>query len=155
MRAVVQRVQSASVVVEDEVVGAIDHGLLVFLGVGPGDDDSAAVRLAARIRGLRIFPDGDGRMNRDITQAGGAVLVVSQFTLYGDVSRGHRPSFIGAGPPDHAQRLVDVAAEALRTHGLTVATGRFGAHMDVSAVNDGPVTLVLSSGEGPWAADAG
>src|SRR5579862_734980 len=138
MRAVVQRVQSASVVVDFEVVGAIGHGLLVFLGVGPDDDDTTATRLATRLLGLRIFPDDEGRMNRDVLQARGSVLVVSQFTLYGDVSRGHRPSFIGAGEPAHAKRLVEVAAEALREHRVTVATGRFGAHMDVSAVNDGP-----------------
>lgn len=155
MRAVVQRVLSASVVVDFEVVGAIGRGLLVLLGVGPDDSDATAVRLAARIRGLRIFADEERRMNLDVAQAGGGILVVSQFTLYGDASRGHRPSFIGAAPPELAERLVGVAVDALRDHGVEVATGRFGAPMDVSLVNDGPVTLVLTSGEGPWAADAG
>ena len=155
MRAVVQRVSRAAVRVDGEVVGAIETGLCVLLGVGPADDEKVASRLAERVATLRIFQDAAGRMNLDLATVGGALLVVSQFTLYGDTSRGHRPSFIGAGPPELGERLCERFVDALRTRGLTVATGRFGAHMDVEIVNDGPVTLVLTSGEPPWPADAG
>ncbi|MGB2938795.1 MAG: D-aminoacyl-tRNA deacylase [Candidatus Dormiibacterota bacterium] len=155
MRAVVQRVGRAEVRVDGEVVGWIGAGLCALVSVAPGDDTATAGRLAERVATLRIFPDGDGRMNLDIMAAGGDVLVVSQFTLHADTSRGHRPSFIHAAAPEHAARLCDQFAAALRDRGLTVATGRFAAHMEVELVNDGPVTIVLSSGEPPWAADAG
>ena len=150
-----QRVSRARVTVEGEVTGAIELGLCVLLSVGPKDDETIAGRLARRIATLRIFPDEAGRMNLDVRQAGGAVLVVSQFTLHADTSRGHRPSFIGAAPPELANRLYDSFAAVLRVLDLQVETGRFGAHMDVELCNDGPVTLVLSSGEEPWEADAG
>lgn len=155
MRAVVQRTAHAAVRVAGSTTGEIETGLLVLLGVGPDDDDACADRLATRIAGLRIFPDAEGRMNRDLAQAGGALLVVSQFTLLADTSRGHRPSFIRAAPPEHGERLYRRFVDTLRGRGLAVATGEFGAHMDVELVNDGPVTLVLTSGEGPWMADAG
>ena len=145
-----QRVTHAQVRVDGEVVGRIGPGLLVLLGAGPGDDEAVARQLAARIATLRIFGDDSGRMNRDLAAAGGAVLVVSQFTLYADTSRGHRPSFVGAGPADAAERLCAVFCETLRERRLEVATGVFGAHMDVALENDGPVTIVLSSGDDPW-----
>lgn len=155
MRAVVQRVSRASVTVAGDTVGSIAGGLCVLLSIGPDDDDAVARRLAGRVATLRIFPDGDGRMNSDLDAAGGAVLVVSQFTLHADTSRGHRPSFIRAAAPDQAVRLCETFATAIRDLGHTVETGRFGAHMDVELVNDGPVTLVLTSGEPDWPADAG
>ena len=155
VRAVVQRVTRAEVIVGTETVGAIDAGMCVLLSVGPGDDDAVARRFAGRIATLRIFPDAEGRMNLDVAAAGGAVLVVSQFTLHADTSRGHRPSFIRAAPPDLAGDLYGVFVAALRELGHRVETGRFGAHMAVDLVNDGPVTLVLSSGEPAWPADAG
>jgi D-aminoacyl-tRNA deacylase len=155
MRAVVQRTSRAAVRVAGAVIGDIGAGLLVLLGVGPDDDKAIAERLARRVATLRIFPDASGRMNLDLAQSGGAVLVISQFTLYADTSKGHRPSLIRAASPDHAERLCDAFVAALRTQDLVVATGEFGAHMDVELTNDGPVTLVLSSGEGAWAADAG
>jgi D-aminoacyl-tRNA deacylase len=155
LRAVVQRVSRAEVRVDAERVGAIGAGLCVLLSVGPDDDDPIARRFAERVAMLRIFPDSQGRMNLDLAAAGGAVLVVSQFTLHGDASRGHRPSFIRAGPPELAERYCATFAAALRERGLEVATGRFGAHMEVELVNQGPVTLVLSAAEAPWVADAG
>ena len=155
MRAVVQRTSHAAVRVEGSTIGEIGAGLLVLLSVGPDDADAVAVRLAGRVATLRIFPDAAGRMNLDLAQSAGAVLVVSQFTLHADTSRGHRPSFIRAGAPDEAERLCGVFVGALRDRGVAVQTGRFGAHMDVELVNDGPVTLVLSSGEDAWPADAG
>lgn len=155
MRAVVQRVTRARVTVDGEETGAIAAGYCVFLGVGPADNPATARRLAARIAALRICPDSDGRMNRDLGQIGGAVLVVSQFTLYADTSRGHRLSFIAAGPPEQAERLCEEFISALRERSLIVAAGRFGAHMTVEVVNDGPVTVVLTSGEPAWPADAG
>jgi len=157
VRAVVQRVGAAEVGVDGEVVGRISAGLVVFLGVGPQDDERTARHLAGRVATLRVFPDATGRMNLSVSQTDppGGVLVVSQFTLYADASRGHRPSFIGAGPAELAARLCDVFCEALLTAGIAVAGGRFGARMRVGVVNDGPVTVVLSSGEPPWPADAG
>ena len=150
-----QRVRQARVTVAGEVTGAIELGLCVLLSVGPKDDEAIAGRLARRVATLRVFADDAGRMNLDVRQAGGAVLVVSQFTLHADTSRGHRPSFIGAAPPDLANRLYEAFAAVLRVLDLPVATGSFGAHMEVELCNDGPVTLVLSSGEEPWQADAG
>ena len=156
MRAVVQRVTRASVTVDGEIVGAIDRGLLVLLGAGTEDTPATARRLAARIATLRIHKDVEGRMNLDLAAAGGAILVVSQFTLYADASRGHRPSFIRAARPDQAIPLVSAFTTALREeHCLEVAEGRFGADMAVELVNDGPVTVVLSIGEPGWEADAG
>jgi D-tyrosyl-tRNA(Tyr) deacylase len=157
MRAVVQRVSRAAVSVEGAVVGQIGPGLLVLLGAGPADSEPTARQLASRIAGLRIFADDAGRMNHDLDQAYSSpeALVVSQFTLYADTSRGHRPSFVTAGPPELARQLCEVFCTALRERGISVATGSFGAHMEVTSVNDGPVTLVLSSGEPPWVADAG
>jgi len=155
MRAVVQRVSRARVTTGGRETGSIGPGLLVLLGVGQGDGEATARRLASRIATVRVFPDPAGKMNLDVAQAGGAVLVVSQFTLHADTSRGHRPSFIAAGAPGTARGLCDEFAAALRERGLEVATGEFGATMDVELVNDGPVTLVLSSGEPAWEADAG
>lgn len=155
MRAVLQRTARAAVSVDGRVVGSIERGLLVLLGVGPDDDERMADRLASRVATLRIFGDDRGRMNLDVTQAAGALLVVSQFTLFADTTRGHRPSFIGAAPPELAERLYWRFVDRLRRLGLHVATGRFGEHMEVELLNDGPVTLVVSSGEDPWPADAG
>lgn len=155
MRAVVQRVARARVSVAGEVIGSIGRGCCVLLGVGPDDDEEVARRLARRVRLLRIFDDDHGRMNLDLSQAGGAVLVISQFTLYADTSRGLRPSFAKAGRPDLAERLCAIVVAQLAEDGIPVATGRFGARMDVEMVNAGPVTLVLSSGEPAWSADAG
>ncbi|HEY7926891.1 MAG: D-aminoacyl-tRNA deacylase [Candidatus Dormibacteria bacterium] len=155
MRAVVQRTARAAVRVAGSTIGEIGAGLLVLIGVGPEDDERSADRLASRVAGLRIFADNDGRMNREVSQVGGRVLVVSQFTLLAVTNRGHRPSFVRAAPPEQGERLYRRFVEALRGRGLVVATGEFGAHMDVELVNDGPVTLVLTSGEGPWNADAG
>ena len=143
MRAVVQRVTRASVQVEHEEVGAIGPGLCVLLSVAPGDDEQVARRLAGRVATLRIVADGQGKMNLDAGATGGAVLVVSQFTLHADTARGHRPSFIGAARPELAERLCAVFAGELRDRGLETATGRFGAHMQVELVNDGPVTIIL------------
>jgi D-aminoacyl-tRNA deacylase len=144
MRAVCQRVSRASVTVDGEVVGEIGHGWMVLLGVGPNDDEATAARVADKIVGLRVFEDADGKMNRSVADVGGAVLLVSQFTLYADTSRGRRPGFTGAAPPAVAEPLVNRLAELIRERGLTVATGRFGAHMAVELVNDGPVTIVLT-----------
>ncbi|MBV8194708.1 MAG: D-tyrosyl-tRNA(Tyr) deacylase [Candidatus Dormibacteraeota bacterium] len=155
MRAVVQRVARARVVISGETVGEIGAGLCVLLSVGPDDDEAVAAHLAGRIATLRIFPDAEGRMNLDLTAASGGVLVVSQFTLHADTGRGHRPSFINAGAAEQAERLCAAAVDSFRRLGLPVATGRFGAHMEVELVNDGPVTLVVTSGEPPWPADAG
>jgi D-aminoacyl-tRNA deacylase len=155
VRAVVQRVNRAKVDVGAETVSAIDAGLCVLLSVGPHDDQAVAERLAGRIATLRIFPDAAGRMNLDLAASRGAVLVVSQFTLHADTSRGHRPSFVRAAPPERAAELYDAFVAALRQLGHHVETGSFGAHMAVDLVNDGPVTLVLTSGEPDWPADAG
>ena len=143
VRAVLQRVVRAAVSVEGETVGEIGPGLLALVGVGPEDDEETARALAGTIARLRIFPDGDGKMNLSVGDVGGSVLVVSQFTLYADTSKGRRPSFVGAAPPDKAEPLVAAVAAALAEEGITVAGGRFGAHMEVSLVNDGPVTIVL------------
>jgi D-tyrosyl-tRNA(Tyr) deacylase len=143
VRALVQRVASAAVRVDGEVVGEIGAGLCAFVGVGVDDDEAMARRLADKLWTLRIFPDAEGRMDRPVADVGGAVLVVSQFTLYGDTSRGRRPSWAAAAPPERAEPLVDVVADHLRSLGAGVATGRFRAHMEVALVNDGPVTLLL------------
>ena len=145
MRAVIQRVSEASVTVAGEVVGQIGRGLLVLLGVGRGDGPTEAAFLAEKIAGMRIFPDDEGRFNRSALDIGGAALVVSQFTLYGDTRRGRRPSFSDAAPPEAAAPLVEEFAAALRRQGIVVATGSFGAYMQVALVNDGPVTVILDS----------
>ena len=155
MRAVVQRVSRAQVDVGSATVGAISAGLCVLLSVGPADDAAVAKRFAGRIAGLRVFPDEAGRMNLDLATAGGAVLVVSQFTLHADTSRGHRPSFVRAAPPERAAELYEAFVNALRELGHHVETGSFGSHMAVDLVNEGPVTLVLTSAEPDWPADAG
>lgn len=143
MRAVVQRVSRASVAVGGEVVGCIGAGLCVLVGVTHDDDRAAADALAAKIWGLRIMADGEGAMNRPVADVGGQVLVISQFTLYGDTRRGRRPSWAAAARAEHAAPLVEAVVERLRALGATVATGAFGADMAVELVNDGPVTLLL------------
>ena len=125
------------------LAGAIGPGLCAFVGVCSGDDAAAATKLAAKLWHLRIFPDADGAMNLPVAEAGGSVLVVSQFTLYANTERGRRPSFIEAAPPELAEPLVDTVVMALRALGATVATGRFRTHMEVELVNDGPVTLMI------------
>ncbi|HKX74358.1 MAG TPA: D-aminoacyl-tRNA deacylase [Acidimicrobiia bacterium] len=143
MRAVIQRVSEASVEVEGEVVGVIGPGLLVLVGVAHDDGSAEAEVLSAKIAGLRIFPDDDGKMNRSLVESGGKVLVVSQFTLYADTTRGRRPSFVGAASPAQAEPLIQELRDALRERGLSVETGRFGERMAVKLVNDGPVTIIV------------
>jgi D-tyrosyl-tRNA(Tyr) deacylase len=143
MRAVVQRVHEARVTVDEAVVGEIGAGLLVLLGVGHDDTEETAKAMAAKIAKLRIFEDGAGKMNRSVADAGGGVLVVSQFTLYGDARKGNRPSFIKAARPEEADPLCDRVVAELDALGLPTATGVFGAHMEVSLTNDGPVTILL------------
>ncbi len=143
MRAVVQRVTEASVTVDGEIVGSIGAGLLVLLGAGAGDTEAEARWLAHKVANLRIFSDAEGKMNLSVQAIDGGVLVVSQFTLYGDIRRGFRPSFTGAALPGSAEPLVEVFCAGLRAAEIPVATGIFGAHMDVALVNDGPVTILL------------
>ncbi|HKY16927.1 MAG TPA: D-aminoacyl-tRNA deacylase [Microthrixaceae bacterium] len=143
VRAVVQRVSEAAVHVDGDRVGAIGRGLCVLVGVTHGDDEASAERLADKVWTLRIFPDDAGAMNRSAADEGLEVLVVSQFTLYGDARRGRRPSFVAAAPGYVAEPLVEAVVAALRAHGATVATGRFAADMSVELVNDGPVTILL------------
>jgi D-tyrosyl-tRNA(Tyr) deacylase len=145
VRIVVQRVSRASVRAGDELLGEIGLGAVVLVGIGRSDDADVVDRMADRVVGLRYFRDGDGRTNLAIADAGGAYLVVSQFTLYADTSRGRRPGFTDAGPPDMASPLVDRFAARLRASGLSVEQGRFGAEMSVELANDGPFTLVLDS----------
>src|SRR5271154_2239671 len=147
MRAVVQRVSRAQVTVRSEVGGRIESGLLVLLGVAGTDTEADADYLADKIVGLRIFEDDAGKMNRAVGEIGGAVLVVSQFTLYGDVRRGKRPSFDEAAPPEQARRLYEYFVERIRAAGLHCETGRFQETMQVELVNDGPVTILLDSGK--------
>jgi len=143
MRAVIQRVKEAQVTVGGEVVANIGQGLVVLLGVAPGDSMTTAEQLADKIAHLRILEDEAGKMNLSVMDVGGAALVVSQFTLYADTSRGRRPSFIGAAKPDLAEPLVTAFAEMLTDRGVPTQTGVFGAHMQVSLVNDGPVTIMM------------
>jgi D-tyrosyl-tRNA(Tyr) deacylase len=143
VRAVVQRVSRASVSVGGEVVGAIGPGLCVLVGVTHDDDERVARRLADKVWNLRILADADGIMNRSVAETSGSVLVVSQFTLYGDTSGGRRPSWIAAARPEHAEPLVDAVVARLRELGAPVATGRFRTEMAVELVNDGPVTVLL------------
>jgi D-tyrosyl-tRNA(Tyr) deacylase len=152
MRAVVQRVSRAKITINDRTnngwtSGEIGLGLLVLLGVGHEDSETDATYLAEKITGLRVFEDIDGKMNRSVQDVGGSVLVVSQFTLYGDVRRGKRPSFDAAAPPEHARRLYEFFVERVRASGLRCETGRFQEMMQVELVNEGPVTILLDSGK--------
>jgi D-tyrosyl-tRNA(Tyr) deacylase len=139
------RVTSASVTVAGATIGAIGGGLLVLLGVAPADGEAEAVALARKIVELRIFADGEGAMNRSLLETGGAVLIVSQFTLFGDVRKGRRPSFVAAAPPAHGRALYERFVGAVRDLGPAVATGEFGADMAVASVNDGPVTILIDT----------
>lgn len=143
MKAVIQRVSSASVTVEGLIVGQIGQGIMVLLGVEKGDTEAPADWLAEKIVGLRIFEDGAGKMNRALPEVGGAVLAVSQFTLAGNCNKGRRPSFDTAAPPDEGKRLYDYFVESLKRQNVPVQTGIFQADMQVALVNDGPVTFIL------------
>jgi D-tyrosyl-tRNA(Tyr) deacylase len=143
VRALIQRVNRASVTVDDQIVGEIGPGLCVFVGVTHTDDDGVAAKLAARVWGLRVFDDDGGFMNIALAEAGGEVLVVSQFTLYGDTRKGRRPSWAAAARPEQAEPLIERFSAALTALGARVATGRFAAHMHVELVNDGPVTVMV------------
>jgi D-aminoacyl-tRNA deacylase len=155
MRAVVQRVARSAVSVvegdDEREVGHIGSGLTVLIGVAAEDTEAQARRLAEKIAGLRIFPDDEGKLNRDVREAGGEILAISQFTLLADTRKGRRPSFVGAAPPEHGELLYDAVVRHLRQGGLTVRTGRFGAHMHVEILNDGPVTIILDTAE--WGHD--
>ena len=143
MRALVQRVTEASVTVDGEVVGTIGPGLVALVGVTHDDGPDEARKLAAKLARLRVLDDDEGVMNRSVLDESAAVLVVSQFTLYGDTRKGNRPSWLAAARPEHAEPLVDLVAEQLRAEGVEVATGRFRTEMQVALVNDGPVTVLL------------
>lgn len=145
MKAVIQRVSRAEVSVAGEPVGRIGHGLCVFLGIGKDDGKSNADHLAEKIKNLRIFEDENGKMNRSVEEVREEVLVVSQFTLYGDCRKGNRPSFSDAAPPDQAEKLYEYFVRQLRGAGLTVTTGQFKARMDVNLINDGPVTFIVEN----------
>ncbi len=145
MRAVIQRVSQASVRVDGSVVGQIDAGMLVLLGIAAGDDESTAIQMAEKMANLRIFSDADGRCQYSLLESGGSVLLVSQFTLCANLRKGRRPSFAEAAAPDLAEPLVEACGAALQRMGLHVAGGVFGAMMQVALVNDGPVTIVLDS----------
>jgi D-tyrosyl-tRNA(Tyr) deacylase len=145
MRAVIQRVSRAQVTVDGEITGKIERGLLVLLGVAPADTQADADYLAGKIAGLRIFEDENGKMNLSVTDVGGAILVVSQFTLYGDVRKGKRPSFDGAAGPQEAGELYEYFVVRIRAACLRCETGRFQENMQVELVNDGPVTILLDS----------
>lgn len=145
MKVLLQRVNEARVTVDDETVGATGRGLLLFLGAEKHDDRDHAARLARRVLGYRVFPDDAGKMNRNVLDSGGELLVVPQFTLAADTRKGTRPGFSSAAPPDQGQRLYEAFVEALREGGLAPATGRFGADMRVQLINDGPVTFLLES----------
>jgi len=148
MRALLQRVSRASVTVDGDVIGSIQNGICAFIGVGEGDTSEDAAWIARKIAALRIFEDTDGKMNLGVREVGGAVLVVSQFTLHGDCRKGRRPSFVKAMEPVGAEVLVADVVDRLQSEGLSVETGRFRAHMEVELVNDGPVTLWLDSVSG-------
>ena len=147
MRTVLQRVSSARVTVDDQETGAIGAGLLVYLGVAAGDSNTEAEWLARKVAELRVFPDADGRFDRSLLDTRGGALVISQFTLLADTRRGRRPAFTGAAPPAEAERLVEAFAASLAALGIEVATGRFGAHMQVESTNDGPVTIILDTAD--------
>ena len=144
MKCLLQRVAQASVAVNQRVIGEIPRGLLVFVGVEPGDTDEVVLRMARRLLSYRLFSDEAGKMNLNVQQAGGAILLVSQFTLAADTNSGNRPSFSTAAPPEQASRLCADLAQALAVENIRVETGQFGADMQVSLVNDGPVTFLLS-----------
>jgi len=150
MRAVVQRVSRAQVAVEGEIVAEVGRGLVVLLGVTHADTEGDADYLADKIAGLRVFEDENGKMNLDAAAVGGGILVVSQFTLYGDVRRGKRPSFDAAAPPERARQLYEYFAERIRAAGLLCQTGRFQEMMEVELVNEGPVTILLDSSKILW-----
>jgi D-tyrosyl-tRNA(Tyr) deacylase len=145
MRAVVQRVSRAQVVVEGEVAGRIDRGLVVLLGVAQGDTADDVSTMADKLVGLRVFDDADGKMNLALADVGGAMLVISQFTLLGDCRKGRRPSYVEAAPPELAEALYELVVAAVRKRGIEVATGRFRTHMDVTLTNEGPVTLLVDT----------
>ena len=145
MKCLLQRVTQASVTVAGEAVGEIDQGLLVLVGVEPGDTEQTVTRMAERLLRYRVFPDAEGKMNLNAAQAGGAILLVSQFTLAADTTSGNRPGFSTAAPPEQASNLCDQLADALRKGDVQVETGRFGADMRVALVNDGPVTFLLEA----------
>lgn len=147
MKAVLQRVSSASVTVDGQRVGEIGHGLLILLGVQSGDRDEDSVYLAGKTVDLRIFEDEQGKMNRSLIETGGQALIVSQFTLFADWRKGRRPGFTRAASPAEGNRLYEHFVEHVRSRGVTVGTGVFGAHMEVALVNDGPVTLILDTNE--------
>jgi len=147
MRAVVQRVSRAKVTIDDWTSGEIGLGLLVLLGVGRDDTEADAIYLAEKIAGLRVFEDAEGKMNRSVQDVGGSVLAVSQFTLYGDVRRGKRPSFDAAAPPVEARRLYEFFVQQIQSTGVRCETGRFQETMQVELVNEGPVTILLDSGK--------
>lgn len=146
MRVVVQRSKGANVTVEGEIVGQIEHGLVLLVGITHEDKLSDVEWMADKVCGLRIFEDGDGKMNHSVKDVGGALLSISQFTLYGDCRKGRRPNFMGAAKPGQAEELYNAFNDALRAQGLAVETGKFGAMMEVDFVNSGPVTLILESG---------
>jgi len=145
MRVVIQRVSSARVRVGEQTIGEIGRGLLVLLGVAREDGPKDVAYIAGKLPDLRVFEDDEGKMNRSVVEAGGAILVVSQFTLHGDVRKGRRPSFDRAAPPEFARQMYDEVVRVLRAQGLRVETGVFQAHMQVELVNDGPVTILLDS----------
>ena len=145
MRAVLQRVRKSSVSVSGEVVGEIGGGILALMAVAPGDSEREVRYMADKISNLRIFPDEAGKMNRSLLDTGGEMLVVSQFTLYGDCRKGRRPSFVAAASPEVAEALIEKFIEEVKTLGVKTAAGRFGAMMEVELINDGPVTLLLDS----------
>ena len=147
MRAVVQRVSRGQVTVNGEITGGIGTGLLVLLGIGRDDTETDAIYLSEKITGLRVFEDNRGKMNRSVQDVGGSVLAISQFTLYGDVRRGKRPSFDSAAPPEKARQLYEFFVQQIRAAGLHCETGRFQEMMDVELVNEGPVTILLDSGK--------
>ena len=146
MRVVLQRVSRASVTIAGTTVGAVERGFCLLAGFAPGDTADQVIWMADKVAGLRVFSDAEGKMNLGLSDVGGGVLLVSQFTLYGDASKGRRPSFIDAARPEVAIPLYERFAAELRARGLTVATGEFGADMQVELVNDGPVTLILERG---------
>lgn len=147
MKACIQRVSRAQVMIDGQVVAQIGRGMLVLLGVAAGDQPADAQALATKVAGLRIFEDDEGKMNRSLAEVGGAMLVVSQFTLLADCRKGRRPSFTDAAPPEQAAELYQAFVAAVQAEGIPVATGRFRQHMEVELVNDGPVTLILDSRE--------
>jgi len=155
VRAVVQRVRAARVEVEGRTVGEIGRGFLVLLGVARGDTAREAEWMAQKLAGLRLFEDAEGKMNLGLEEVGGAILIVSQFTLLGDCRKGRRPSFTEAAPPEEADRLYQLVVGKMKTNGLRVETGVFQAHMQVHLTNDGPVTLLLETTAGQDAASAG